>query len=228
MRNAAGELDHFETALDVALGIGKGLAVLGREQPRQIVIFALDQLQELEHDAGAALRIGGGPGRERGFGIGDRVFDLGFIGERHLGLHLAGIGIEHVALPPRSALHLLAADEVADVTHVWSPWKTNGASAAWLWTYCAGFFRDGHGGRLANQRPHRLDRHQHDALAKRRKREAMAFIKADSGFVDGMGHNAPDSGDLGCRQASPQRVRQQSRSQTSAAPLRVDCKAANQ
>ena len=35
------------------------------QQPRQIVVLALDQLQELEHDAGAALRIGGGPGRER-------------------------------------------------------------------------------------------------------------------------------------------------------------------
>ncbi len=117
MRDAAGELDHFKPALDVALGVGKGLAVLGRQQPRQIVIFALDQLQKLEHDAGAALRIGGGPGRERGFRIGDGVFDLGFGGERHLGLHLAGIGIEHVAKSPRRALHLLAADEVADITH---------------------------------------------------------------------------------------------------------------
>jgi hypothetical protein len=30
-------------------------------------------------------------------------------------------------LPPRRALHLLAADEVADITHGWSPWDTNGA-----------------------------------------------------------------------------------------------------
>ena len=29
--------------------------------------------------------------------IGDRLFDLGFVGERHLGLHLPGIGIEYVA-----------------------------------------------------------------------------------------------------------------------------------
>src|ERR1700722_10977995 len=36
--------------------------------------------------------------------------------------------------------------------------------AGWIWTYCAGFFRDGHGGCLANQRPRRLDRHQHDTL----------------------------------------------------------------
>ena len=97
------------------------------EQAREIVEFALDEFQEFEHDAGTALRIGGGPGQEGRFGIGDGLFDLGFIGERHLGLHLAGIGIEYIALPPRSALHLLAADEVADITHGWSPWNTNGA-----------------------------------------------------------------------------------------------------
>jgi len=64
MRDAAGELGHFKTALNVAFGVGEGLAVFGRQQPRQIVIFALDQFQEFEHDAGAPLRIGGGPGRE--------------------------------------------------------------------------------------------------------------------------------------------------------------------
>src|SRR5579862_5105132 len=81
--------------------------------------------------------------------------------------------------------------------------------AVWICTYCAGFFRDGHGGRLANQRPSRFDRHQHDALAERRKNEAMAFVKANGGFVDGMSHYAADTGDLGCRQTSPQRIRQQ-------------------
>jgi hypothetical protein len=29
MRNAAGEFDHFQAALDIALGVGEGLAVLG-------------------------------------------------------------------------------------------------------------------------------------------------------------------------------------------------------
>ena len=56
-----------------------------------------DQLEEFEHHARAALRIGGGPGRLRGLGIGDGVLDLGVLGERDLGLHLAGIGIEDVA-----------------------------------------------------------------------------------------------------------------------------------
>ena len=41
MRNAAGELDHFEAALDVALGVGEGLAVLGRQKPRQDSRYSL-------------------------------------------------------------------------------------------------------------------------------------------------------------------------------------------
>ena len=38
-------------------------------------------------------------------------------GKGHLGLHLAGVGVEHVAGPPGRALDLLAADEMADLTH---------------------------------------------------------------------------------------------------------------
>ena len=49
--------------------------------------------------------------------IDDRVLDLGVLGQRDLGLHLAGIGIEHIAEPPRTALDLLAADEMADLAH---------------------------------------------------------------------------------------------------------------
>ena len=117
VRDAAGELDHLQPALDVALGVGEGLAVLGRQQPGKVVVFGLDQFQELEHDAGAALRIGGGPGRLRCRGIGDGLLDLGFAGEGDLGLHLSGVGIEHVAAPAGAALDLLAADKVADLAH---------------------------------------------------------------------------------------------------------------
>ena len=73
------------------LASANGLAVLGGEQPREVVVFGLDQLQELEHHARAALRIGGGPGRLGGCGIGDGLLDLGLAGERDLGLHLAGV-----------------------------------------------------------------------------------------------------------------------------------------
>ena len=117
VRDAAGELDHLEAALDVALGVGDGLAVLGREELGEVLDVLLDQLQELEHDPRAPLRVGRGPGRLRGLGIGDGLLDLGLGGEGDLGLDLAGIGVEHVAGAAGRALDLLAADEVADLTH---------------------------------------------------------------------------------------------------------------
>src|ERR1700674_2794794 len=47
----------------------------------------------------------------------DGVVDLGMPGEGDLGLHLPGIGIEHVAMARGNALDGLAADEVADLAH---------------------------------------------------------------------------------------------------------------
>ena len=117
MRDAAGEFDHLEAALDVALGVDEGLAVLGGQQPRQVVVFGLHQLQELEHHPGAPLRVGRGPGRLRRGGVGDGAFDLGFAGESDLGLDLAGVRVEHVAGPAGAAFDLFAADEVANVAH---------------------------------------------------------------------------------------------------------------
>ena len=99
VRDAAGELDHFEPALDVALGVGEGLAVLGGEQPGEIVVLGLDQLEEVEHHPRAALRVGGRPAGKRGLRVRDRLFDLGLAGECDLGLHLAGVRIEYVASP---------------------------------------------------------------------------------------------------------------------------------
>ena len=97
--------------------VGERLAVLGGEQPRELVELALHQLEKLEQHARAPLRIGGGPGRLRGLRNRDGVRDLGALGEGDLGLHLAGIGIEHVAGAAGSAGDLLAADEMADLTH---------------------------------------------------------------------------------------------------------------
>ena len=60
---------------------------------------------------------------EGGLGVGDRLLDLGLAGEGDLGLHLAGVGVEHVAVPAGRALDLLAADEMADLTHCCPPWR---------------------------------------------------------------------------------------------------------
>ena len=121
MRNAAGELDDFQAALHVALGVGERLAVLGGQKPRQLVELLVRELEELHEHARAALRIGRRPARLRRFGNRDGVLDFGMLGQRDLGLHLAGIGIENVAEPSRSPLHLFAADEVADLAHAVSP-----------------------------------------------------------------------------------------------------------
>ena len=43
------------------------------EQLGQLVHIGFDQLLELEHDPGAALRVGRGPGRLRGLGGVDRL-----------------------------------------------------------------------------------------------------------------------------------------------------------
>ena len=59
----------------------------------------LDQLLELEHDAGAALRVGRGPGGLGGLGGIDRLLEVGGGAEADLGLDLALVGVEHVALP---------------------------------------------------------------------------------------------------------------------------------
>ena len=119
--NAAGELDHFEAALHVALGVGESLAVLGGEKPRQAIELLLRQFEKLHQHAGASLRIRRRPGRLRAFGHRDRVLDLGAVGECDPRLHLAGIRIEDVAEPPGCPLYLLAADEMADLPHRHSP-----------------------------------------------------------------------------------------------------------
>ena len=122
MRDAAGELDHFEAALDVAAGVGNRLAVLGGEQRREAVEFLLHQVEKLEH---ARARGAAGWWRPRPAApparIGDRVLDLGMLGQRDPRLDLAGIGIEDVAEAARPALDGLAADEMADLTHRGSP-----------------------------------------------------------------------------------------------------------
>ncbi len=72
VRDAAGELHHLEPALDVALGVGDGLAVLARQAVGELVVVAVGELEELHQHAGAALRVGRGPGRLRGLGVLDR------------------------------------------------------------------------------------------------------------------------------------------------------------
>jgi len=91
--------------------------VLGRQQRCEAVVVPVHEFQELEHDARAPLRIGPRPGRLRRRSDHDGMLDLGVLRQRHLGLDLAGVGIEYVAEAPRIALDLPAAHEVADFAH---------------------------------------------------------------------------------------------------------------
>ncbi len=112
--DAAGELDDFQPALDVATAVGDHLAVLAGQQLGQFVHARLDQALELEHQPRAALGIDPGPA---GLGAGGRLhgavhFGLG--GQGDTGLNLAGVGIEDVAVPARGAAGGGPVDEVAE------------------------------------------------------------------------------------------------------------------
>jgi hypothetical protein len=97
MGHAARKLDHFQAALNVALGVGDDLAVLRRQQDRELLHVLFKQLLELEHDARTALGVHRSPGRLRRLGDGDRLVHFLDAGERDLGLDLACIGIIDIA-----------------------------------------------------------------------------------------------------------------------------------
>ena len=74
------------------------LAVLGGEQVGEFVHVLFDQVAELEHDARAALRVGRRPGGLCVLRRIDRLLEIGSCAEADIGLHLALVGIEHLAL----------------------------------------------------------------------------------------------------------------------------------
>ena len=117
MRDAAGELDHFQSALEVAFGIGKDLAVLARQFLRDLVEAFLDQRLEGEHHPRAPLRVHARPCRKRGLRIGDRTRHFLARCERHPRLHLARRWIEHVAETAARARDVPTADEMRYFLH---------------------------------------------------------------------------------------------------------------
>jgi len=117
MRDAAGEFDDFEAALDVALGVGDDLAVFAGKQFGQFIDVGLDQTFELEHHPRPALGVGRGPAVEGVLGGLDGPVHLGDRGQLHPGLNHAGVRIEHVGEAARGAGEGCAVDEVVDVAH---------------------------------------------------------------------------------------------------------------
>ena len=107
VRGACGEFDHFDAALDVALGVREGLAVLGGQQGGEFVHVLVDQVHELEQDPAAALRIHRGPFHLPLFGAGNHVAHFLGAGQRQPGLDLAGAGIIDIAEPAGGTLNPL-------------------------------------------------------------------------------------------------------------------------
>ena len=114
---ADGVFDDFEAALNVAFGIGDGLAVLARQELGQEIIFLVDEIEELHQHARAPLRIGGGPAGLGGLGIFDSGAHFGLRGQRHLGAHLAGHRFVDVREAAGGPFDPLAADEMGNRHH---------------------------------------------------------------------------------------------------------------
>jgi hypothetical protein len=114
-------LDHLQPALHVALGVGKGLAVLGAQRLGQLVHVAVEQLHERHHHPRPALRVGrppGGLGLRRDF---HGTAELLGRGQRAFRLHLAGGGVEDIRKAARRAFHVLAVDIMREFLHASPP-----------------------------------------------------------------------------------------------------------
>ena len=90
LRDPASELDDLHAAHDFAARVVERLAVLGGDDPRELVGVLVDQLAELEHHARAPGHGHVAPLRERRLGRLDGRVDVGGLGEQHLSLLAAG------------------------------------------------------------------------------------------------------------------------------------------
>ena len=117
VRNAAGEFDDFEAALDVALGVGKRLAVLGGQEPRQRVEFLLGQFEEFHHHPRAPLRVGRRPAGCAASATAMACSTSECLASATLACTSPVLGLKTSPNRPDRALHLFAADEVADLAH---------------------------------------------------------------------------------------------------------------
>ena len=118
MRDAEREFDHFDAALDVALGVGDRLAVLARENVGEFIVVPGDEIEELHQDARAALRIGRSPADLSGGAVLDRGADLGLGRQRDMRAHRAVHRLEDLRRASRLAGDMLAADEMPILDHV--------------------------------------------------------------------------------------------------------------
>ena len=100
-----------DQVVDLAAGLGDGLALLVHERQRQLFAVALDQRDRLAQERGARLGVGLGPVLEclvRGL---DRRVDIGRGAPRHRLDDFLGRGIDDVAPHARRAFRFIARNE---------------------------------------------------------------------------------------------------------------------
>src|SRR6185503_21359990 len=112
--DAAAELDHLEPARDLALRVGQDLAVLERQQAREVVAVRVEELSDAEEELGSAREGDGAPALEGALGRLDGRVDL--LGRREVDLAalLAGGRVVDRAAATRRALDAPAVDPVRD------------------------------------------------------------------------------------------------------------------
>src|SRR5439155_5537641 len=113
-RDAAAELDHLESARNLAERVREHLPVLGREMTREILPVGVEELADAEEELRALRDREGAPRRERRLRRldgGIDVFDAREIDGARLD---AGRGVEDGTAPAGSPLAAGAADPVVD------------------------------------------------------------------------------------------------------------------
>src|SRR5215208_4148305 len=133
MGNAAGEFHDFDPALDIAERIRDRFAVLHRQHMGERLALLADEVQELHHHARTDLRVLRCPSRLRRLGRSHRRAHLVPACERHFGLHLARIRIEHVTEPAARSGNPLAVDEMAYFFHGCTASSGSTAGAPYNW-----------------------------------------------------------------------------------------------
>ena len=114
VRDAAAELDHLEPARDLAHRVGGHLAVLEREQPRDVLAVRVEELPDPEEELGALRERERAPGGERGLRGLHRAVDLLDGREVDGARLLAGRRVVDRAAAARLAGDGLPADPVVD------------------------------------------------------------------------------------------------------------------
>ena len=97
MRYTHRELDYFNAALHRAGGIRQRLAMLGRDQARELILVGVEQLAKAHQDARAAQCRRIAPSRKRALRCLHRRIDIGRVAERHALGDLPGRRVGDVA-----------------------------------------------------------------------------------------------------------------------------------